>query len=154
MQKIHHRIKYNKPQLNQDSSAIHLVYLSPPHLPHSLSGMPIHCSLIPSIRTVAQAYILSLGFLAASPIGYTLVHISSHLNQIDNVLICLPASYFFVPHTQIHFQRQFSQCNHDQKGIHELFTYHEKISFTLSMITILGSTEWLSQLCVLLQLRS
>lgn len=116
MQKIHHQIKYNKPQLNQDSSAIHLVYLSPQHLPHSLSGMPIHRSLIPSIQTVAQAYILSLGFLAASPIGYTLVHIPSHLNQINNVSsVSLPLiSLFLIP--RYIFKDNFCSVTMTRKG--------------------------------------
>ena len=98
--------KIQQTQLNQNSSAIHpcLSFTpSSPTLPclHHLPSLPHpFCSVC-----VALSYIVALGFASSRPIGYTLIQTSSHLNQVINVPICLPASYSFVLQIQIHFQK-------------------------------------------------
>lgn len=104
MQKLNHCVKFNKPNFTKTPLPFSCVYLSHLHPPHSLAYVTLHRSLIPSVQTVALSYILSLGFVSSSPIGYTLVQTSSHLNQVINVPICLPASNSFALQIQIYFQ--------------------------------------------------
>lgn len=105
MQKLNHCVKFNKPNLTRTPLPFSHVYLSHLHPLHSLACITFHRSLIPSVQTVALSYIVALGFASSRPIGYTLVQTSSHLNQVINVPICLPASYSFALQIQIHFQK-------------------------------------------------
>lgn len=105
MQKLNHCVEFNKLNLTKTLLPFSCVYLSQLHPPHFLAYITFHHSLIPSVQTVALSYVLSLGFVSSSPIGYTLVQTASHLNQVINVPICLPASNPFALQIQIYFQK-------------------------------------------------